>query len=227
MQLVKKLSRSRLFLATVYAVILWCVHTLDPRLGTMQGNAVAGQSFEGRVDNHWYWYLIPNLVLAIIPLLISYVLVHERKVRLFHLPLLLLWLLFLPNSFYVITDFIHAQEAGVPNLLHIILLAFFSVLGWLYGLFSMQHIEEYIKRQYPRFSPLLFVVFLSVVSGIAIFLGRDLRINSWDIFVRPLNLLLGMSGLFDPASWSMLAGRVLLFSPLIGLSYVCLRKSKV
>jgi uncharacterized membrane protein len=227
MQLLKKLARSKLFLATLYALILWCVHTLDPRLGAMQGNAVAGQLYVDRIDNHWYWYLIPNLILAAIPLGFSFILAQTRSLRLFHVPLLVLWLLFLPNSFYVITDFIHAQEAGVPNLLHITLLAFFSVLGWLYGLVSMRHVEMYLERFYPRVSPLFFVAFVATMSGVAIFLGRDLRLNSWDIFVRPLNLLIGMSGLFDPASWSMLFGRVLLFSPLIGFSYVCFRKSNV
>jgi uncharacterized membrane protein len=227
MQFVKSLRRSFLFWSTCYALFLWAVHTLDPSLGTMRNAGNIVDTYSKLAESTWYWYLIPNLILGMIPLFLASLLLRGKRVQIKELFILTVWLLFLPNSFYVVTDFIHAQESGIPNLFHVMLLALFSVLAWVYGLLSMRLVEQFLQRSLRNFNARIFVVAISFLCSVAIFLGRDLRLNSWDIFVRPLSLVLGFSGLFDPSVWGLLAGRVLVFTPLIGLSYSSWRKLKV
>ena len=66
-----------------------------------------------------YWYLVWNLFLAWVPLgfvaLLSVVLRRQRWSGWLGTLLTLLWLVFLPNSFYLVSDFIHLGDTGKSN----------------------------------------------------------------------------------------------------------------
>ena len=67
-----------------------------------------------------FGYMIWNLVLAVIPFFIGVALIDRLQGRLWsepaNLALTLLWLGFLPNSFYVATDLIHIAEVTSRSL---------------------------------------------------------------------------------------------------------------
>lgn len=160
----------------------------------------------GALRNHsWdYWYLSYNLLLAVIPLLLALWLVRLLRKRPWSnwLALLVsfLWILFLPNTFYIVTDFIHLVETPRVDIVQdVVMLMQFSFVGLAFGFLSIFMIHaEFIRRVSDKWAPPLVTVLLLLCS-FAIYLGRDLRWNSWDIVTQPLGLLVDIfSRLVNP-----------------------------
>ena len=173
--------------------------------------------------------LIWNLFLAYIPYSLSRWLSigYEWKNKKILLGLLLLvWLLFIPNSFYIITDLFHLKETeAIPFWFDLALLFSFAWNGLLLGVLSVRHIER-IAAQWFRFTnEWCFVYPVMLLNALGIFIGRYWRFNSWDIITNPFalthdifNLLLHpVQYRFD---WSMIA----CFSVLMTLLYSTLKK---
>src|SRR5438132_12741858 len=63
-----------------------------------------------------YWFLFWNLLLAWVPVLFAWLLIKSLRGHSWREPLpillTLLWLTFLPNSFYLMSDLIHLQSTG-------------------------------------------------------------------------------------------------------------------
>lgn len=156
-----------------------------------------------------FWYLPFNLSLALIPLLLAVWLVHLLKARAWSnwlpLAMTLLWILFLPNSFYIISDFIHLTETPRADIVQdVVMLAQFSFTGLAFGFVSLFLVhQEFIKRVGVRFAaPLVGVILL--LCSFAIYLGRDLRWNSWDIIVQPFGLISDiLQHLFNPGLYPL------------------------
>lgn len=142
--------------------------------------------------------MIWNVFLAWLPLLMVFLLVKtERKRGWASWPgilLTLLWVGFLPNSFYMVTDFIHIQDIQRVSLLFdSIMFTSFILTGLLLGFTSLYLVHgELLKRCKPRTAG-LWVGGLLLLCSFAIYLGRDLRWNTWDIFFNPGGLLFDVS----------------------------------
>jgi uncharacterized membrane protein len=134
-------------------------------------------------------FLLWNLVLAWVPLLFGLALEWRRRHRLGGLASLLLgtgWLLFLPNAPYLVTDFLHLGHnpaLGLPLDLTTLLAA--AACGVLVGFLSLALVQRSIgERLGSRLGWTLVVVALALTS-FGIYLGRILRLNSWDVLTRP------------------------------------------
>lgn len=145
-----------------------------------------------------YWFLFWNLLLAWVPVLFSWLLMRRLKHHSWKEPLsvvlTMLWLVFLPNSFYIISDLIHLEHTGDIGLLFDAVL-FVSCIwnGILAGMLSIVWVHRaLVKRKSP-------VVVSSLVAGVfaltsfAIYLGRTLRWNTWDVLVHPPAVLFDVS----------------------------------
>lgn len=137
-----------------------------------------------------FWYMLWNLFLAWVPVIFSTLFVTKRHWPRYAKTLLLfLWLLFLPNSFYVVTDLIHINdEVRLSQTLDVVVLLATVVPAFLLGLLSLWQIDRTTiqRRMASKRHLILFVI--SVLCGIAIYIGRELRWNSWDIITHPLSL---------------------------------------
>ena len=131
-----------------------------------------------------------NLFLAWVPYALSLgawcTYLRGGHTRIWLLPLSLVWLLFLPNAPYIVTDLVHLEN--VPPAwtgLYTVVLAAFAVAAVLLGLASLRIMHAILDaRVGPRASwVVLAVVF--VLTGIGIYVGRIVRWNSWDVFSRP------------------------------------------
>lgn len=101
-----------------------------------------------------------------------------------------LWLAFLPNTFYLLTDFIHIHELRSADLVSgVVMLSSFVLNGVLLGLLSVYIVHrELVRRVKTRTAVgLLTLVFLT--CSFAIYIGRELRWNTWDIIINPSSLL--------------------------------------
>ena len=147
-----------------------------------------------KAHNYFFWFLLYNLGLAYIAPLLAWWLSHRLKTNpwlsFWNIILTLFWLGFLPNSFYMIADLIHAQTAiGIDLLYNLVLLMFFVFNAVAAGYISLYIVhKELLKRIYYRYAHLIIGLILLLCS-FAIYLGRYLRWNSWDVITNPAGIL--------------------------------------
>lgn len=152
-----------------------------------------------------YSYLIWNLFLAWIPYLISIGIsfiagrIHNRRrVRLSIIILGFVWLLFYPNAPYILTDFIHiikippyiTQETSVVTnnaivWYDIVLNSSFAFIGHLIGLISIIICQRIFSKEFNKTIGWLIVFGAMFSGGYGIYVGRFVRLNSWNIFTKP------------------------------------------
>jgi len=173
-----------------------------------------------------YRYLIVNLILAWLPLLFALWLVDILRRKLWSsweaLGASLLWLLFLPNSFYIVSDLIHLQEAKPETVLYdAVMLASFAVTGIALGVCSLYLIHREIRKRLSLSYAFLLVAIILLMCSFAIYVGRDLRWNSWDALFRPGWMLLDISySLFSPTDYGQLIKTTLSFWLLLSSIYL-------
>src|SRR5262245_51843717 len=129
------------------------------------------------------------------------------------------WLMFLPNAPYLITDLVHLEpRPPVPYWFDIGLFAAFAGAGVLAAFSSFGDLQQIVSRRFGRWAGWGGVAIASFAAGFGIELGRMGRWNSWDVLTQPTDLLREVfARVTDP--WShprafavaMLYGSVLLF----------------
>ena len=162
------------------------------------------------VDKSMY-FLLWNLFLAILPLLISIVIknysAHLKWIQM--LPFLLLWLVLFPNAPYMLTDYRHLQGSyGLALVIDFITILYFAVLAFIAAVISLNDIRQLLKSYMSSYS-LFFIVFaICLLSGFGVFVGRDMRFNSWDLLSRPFEVVnLSVHGFlnFHSNYWTVLS----------------------
>ncbi|MGT2926793.1 DUF1361 domain-containing protein [Streptococcus cuniculipharyngis] len=146
--------------------------------------------------------LIWNMFLALLALDFAY-LAYGAKRKLFKAIWAVLWLFFYPNTFYMLTDIIHMYFAGDAlwqrsSMILFMLFVASILFGVLSGVVSLQLIFRTfaVKNMLLRY---VLIGNLSVLSSFAIHIGRYARLNSWDIFIRPMTVL---QKIVDVVSWA-------------------------
>lgn len=137
-------------------------------------------------------FLIWNLFLAIIPFILSSSIQNNffnKSKKIQNSIYAFVWLLFIPNTFYILTDFTHLHFENTFQFgLDILIISSFSFAGFYVGLLSLQHIHHLTMAKYGSKIGNLFIVIICFLSAFGIYLGRVLRFNSWDIIFKPLRL---------------------------------------
>lgn len=182
----------------------------------------------GAVDNHslQFGYLIWNLFLAWTPLIVVLILLHILRTHPWSdwlpLGLTFVWLLMLPNSFYMISDFVHVKEVAQEDLLYdVVMFTSFIFTGVLLGFSSllMAHVE--LRKRFTKRTAATFIGFVLFLCSFAIYLGRDLRWNSWDVFTNPAGILFDVSDhLIHPLESGDMYLMTISFFVLLGSLYV-------
>ena len=168
--------------------------------------------------------LVWNLVLAWIPLLLA-VLVYGGYRRSVSRPALLagaaLWLLFLPNAPYIVTDFkLLPDWTGVPAWFDVLLLTLAAGTGLALGFVSLYVMHALVRRLVPPVESWLLVVLLIALSSFGVYVGRVQRWNSWDVVTKPLSLLQQTGErLSDPLAHGRALAAIALFTAFLTLGY--------
>lgn len=152
-------------------------------------------------DSYRYGFLVWNLVLAAIPPLLAWWLVW--RIRHFgwspwpQVVLTIAWVLFLPNSFYLITDLIHLRSNYEADLLFDISLLVAAIFaGVTYGFIGVYMVHMEILKRLRESHAYLIISALLLAVSFAICLGRYTRWNTWDVLLRPAGLLFDVSDRF-------------------------------
>src|SRR5688572_28637 len=167
-----------------------------------------------------------NLFLAWIPMGLALAIVRVQarqpegeppRLRPAAVALGVLWLLFLPNAPYLLTEFVHLHPShgpserafrslealsprrAVPIWYDVMLILVFAWNGLLLGLVSIDLVRRVVRRRFgDRWGWTMAVVVIGLCA-FGISLGRFQRWNSWDLFSQPVNLLSDVtSRLFTP-----------------------------
>lgn len=166
-----------------------------------------------------------NLILAWLPLWFAWWLASTLKTRRWYsanaVILTLFWLMFLPNSFYIVTDFIHLKPGtGISLLYDVILIMSFTLTGLLLGCMSVFILHKELIRRVSKRRVLDILGSVFLLSGFAIYLGRNLGYNSWDLLANPFGILLDVSDrIASPDVYGSMYSTTLLFFVFISAVY--------
>lgn len=176
-----------------------------------------------------YLFLIWNLFLVFIPFAITEWLLTlerfaQRKRKL--VIVLFVWLLFIPNSFYILTDLFHLDKFdSAPKWFDLLLIFSFAWNGIVLGIVSIRRTEVILESiSGRRFS--LFIIFIVMwLNAFGIYIGRYLRFNSWDIIAQPFSLFKEMfEVLFHPLRNKMEWGMIAVYAVFMTVLYITIKK---
>jgi uncharacterized membrane protein len=177
-----------------------------------------------------YWFLLWNVVLAWVPLIVAWVLYKKTpKGLLWSWPnfgLFIVWLAFLPNAFYLLSDFIHLapivyfdSTTTVETLYDVVLFQAYTLLGLLLGFTSLRLMHIRLQQKFPRRVTVIVGAVL-LLSSFAMYVGRFLRWNSWDIITNPFGLLFDSERAINPAEHIPTFSTTILFFVFLSVLYI-------
>ncbi len=181
-----------------------------------------------------------NLVLAALPLVFGRLALHCSHA----LPAAvcwLFWLLLLPNAFYFVTDLLHApagmewlesNAAGQVTVQHssefthwllLVILGGGMFFAWLLGCLALDCLTDTLRRRAGTAAAWAGAAVACLACGAGIYIGRFLRLNSWDVF-RPALLLQKLAAAVHPDALrlALLFGGTALFTYAVYRALVCL-----
>jgi len=141
--------------------------------------------------NWWFFVMLSwNVFLAWFPLGVQLVirdLIQNRVVGRVGVWLGLgLWLLFMPNAPYIITDLFHIQSLQAPLLWFDTMMIFlFAITGLLAGLYSSYLAHGLFDQLVGRWNAWGLMAACQILAGFGIYLGRWGRWNSWHLMSKP------------------------------------------
>ena len=176
-----------------------------------------------------YIFLPWNLFLAFVPYWITWwmtrnISIIENKIKL--VIALAAWLLFIPNSFYIITDLFHLIHVrSAPKWFDLLLIFSFAWNGILCGIISLRRVEITINAIRGK-ELSVFIIFLVMwLNAFGIYIGRFLRYNSWDIISDPFSLAADIvSMIFHPFENGYAWGMTLCYAVFITFLYFTIKK---
>jgi uncharacterized membrane protein len=176
------------------------------------------------LSGHVHFANLPwNLVLAWVPLVLAMA-AYDRDRRgargLQVGALLALWLIFLPNAPYLVTELKMLREVNdMPIWFDVATLTSFAWVGLLVGFVSVYLVQEIARRRGGPALGWMCVVASFGLCGVGVYLGRYVRLNSWDVLVRPAAVLDDVTGRLDSPR---LVGMSLLMAAFLTIAYAML-----
>jgi uncharacterized membrane protein len=176
-----------------------------------------------------YIFLPWNLFLAYVPYWITWwmtrnVSIIESKVKL--VIALAAWLLFIPNSFYIITDLFHLTHIeSAPMWFDLLLIFSFAWNGIICGIISLRRVEIITTLLRGKGFSIFLVFVVMWLNAFGIYIGRFLRYNSWDIISDPFSLAAEIVNMvIHPFQNGYAWGMTLCYSVFITFIYFTIKK---
>lgn len=142
--------------------------------------------------SNFYLFLVWNLFLAVIPFAITRYLCELKR----HSKLILVfwfgvWLLFLPNAPYLITDLKHLKLSSYNRIwLDILVVTSFALNGLLFFYLSITDMKIILKSYFKSRIINVAIPLIIFTCAFGIYLGRVLRYNSWELLTNPKYLFI-------------------------------------
>jgi uncharacterized membrane protein len=176
-----------------------------------------------------YIFLPWNLFLAFVPYWITQWMTNnissiENKWKL--LLAATVWLLFIPNSFYIITDLFHLTHVDTaPKWFDLLLIFSFAWNGIIAGVLSLRRVEQIATVIKGKKFSVLLVFGVMWLSAFGIYIGRFLRFNSWDVVTDPFSLASEIIGMvLNPFHNGYAWGMTVCYAVFMTLLYFTIQK---
>lgn len=126
---------------------------------------------------------------------------HRPERSLFWWLGLFLFIAFLPNAPYILTDIIHFYEAvrtlnsvWTLTLIVVPIYILFIGTGWFSYVLALVNIDRYLQKyRLERYASIIELM-LHLLCAIGIYIGRFLRFNSWNLVTQPKHFLKVLPG---------------------------------
>ena len=155
--------------------------------------------------NARFSFMAWNLVLSLLALAASvgFIYAFYIKIKWLTIFLFIVWLFLLPNTFYMLTDFVHVKDTGDINMLFdIVLIGLFAMNGYLHGMISLVLVHRTLLKMFSKNVSATLIAAIILASSFAVDMGRFLRWNSWDILVNPRALIFDITNtLLNPSNY--------------------------
>jgi uncharacterized membrane protein len=206
-------SQEKQVLAAVALMLFWCIGLLSFRIYLdSSGIEIA---------------LMWNLFLASLPLAwgAGFQNASRRNCPFAALLFFVLWLLFLPNATYILTDLIHfAPKPNVPTWFILAMLLSCAGAGTMLGYLSLIGVQRAVQDAFGKCVGWVVASGSLMLCGFGIYIGRFLRWNSWDALTRPLDLFKSVLSQFSaPGPFPHPAPVTLVYGIGLIVGYVVLR----
>lgn len=192
-------------------------------LGVATGLCFAMVALRVRLSDEYKYFFIPgNLILAWLPL--GFALASRRlfrgtthRHRLGGTAFAALWLLFLPNAPYVVTDLMHYRTSvALPAWFDPLMFGAFAITGVALGTASLYLMHDLVTRAGGWAAGWTFALGSAGITGVGVYLGRVLRWNSWEAIVRPGEILVDCLSLLrhpwlHQGEWALIVAYALFF----------------
>jgi uncharacterized membrane protein len=170
-------------------------------------------------------FLVWNLILAWVPLILALVVydAYRHGARLLGLaPALALWLLFLPNAPYIVTDFVHlSARSAAPLWFDGVELSAFAWTGMLLGFVSLYLVHAVLRDRLGALLGWFVVLCVLALASVGVYLGRVQRWNSWEVLTQPGTKLAELQAhLGDPTAYARVLGATLVATGLLAVAYL-------
>lgn len=132
-------------------------------------------------------FLLWNLFLAWVPF-VAAVLVERFESKGRRAPALAagaVWLLFLPNAPYLVSDLTHLPAQSATPWLDLARLVAFAWAGCLLAVASLRLVHRIVAGHAGAVAGWVVVGAACVLSGVGVAMGRFARLNSWEVFTSP------------------------------------------
>lgn len=171
-----------------------------------------------------YFFLNWNLFLAAVPWIISHIIYSNEEIKtrkLLILPLLFLWVLFLPNAPYILTDLFHLKNQKImPLWFDWLMILAYGLTGLSFGIYSIKIFENIISKTVNILKRKLIISLLLFLVSFGVFIGRYLRWNSWDFISNPLPLFSDLAErVLNPFHYPGTWGMTILYGILLNILY--------
>lgn len=173
-----------------------------------------------RINDYQLVTIFWNLFLVVIPWLIGLVIIRLGRQtglssllsKLLFFGLALLWLLFIPNTIYIVSDVRHLLnycpidspfQVCEQNAWMILFFFTYAAIGWWSFVFLLNQMKSFMVETYGRIMAELWLLVLIPIIAIGFLFGLVHRWNSWEFFIYPRELFRNfLIYLNDPKSFT-------------------------
>jgi uncharacterized membrane protein len=134
----------------------------------------------------------------------------------------LAWLAFFPNAPYLVTDLYHLEyRPPVPMWFDIGLILIYAFTGFFLAAASLRTMQSLVKAFLGGWVSWLFALTAIGLGGLGIYLGRFVRVNSWDLLFHPFRIAREVAApVLNPLDNLRFFGFTLMFTAILLVFYL-------
>ncbi len=181
------------------------------------------------INGYPLYYILFNIFLGLIPFFLFQVLFRlsavKNKIKTpVEYLLFFLWLIFMPNTIYILTDIRHINGFCTNTLIDIcgnawMIIFFFvyGIIGWVLYFYAMEQMILFLQQRLMTKINIFLPWLIIPIVSLGLLLGLMDRLNSWDVLIRPSLVVLTIWSYFN--DWGKLSNFFIFTLGLLFLYY--------